>query len=362
MNVNGGKRMKKNKKRLLAGAMASLFVWNMWGWQPPALAGSSVYQIEEVKELPESVLHQEVAYGTKYRDLNLPDKLKVLVTKEEAEENENEEEEKTATPSEMTGEKSAVSEETLEESEMGGAAKAATPSEIDSSQTSDSSQTEQNWKEVKVRWVLDETFSEKTTYDGETPGVYVFDAELKNSRYELEEGFLPRIEITVLSEAADPLIAVEDENGIALLDGQDVVSVDISWGERMDFTYWDGPWDTTTHTYQSGSWKPTVSSNWIKVKNNGSKVNVEYNFSSEDASSSILNDPEWSEWIKGLYGEFTEDADGKGEPINSQTLRSGDAEQTVYLNLSSDKPPKALDDTMGVKLGTATVRISSSTD
>ena len=30
-----------------------------------------------------------------------------------------------------------------------------------------------NWKEVKVRWVLDETFSEKDTYDGETPGTYV---------------------------------------------------------------------------------------------------------------------------------------------------------------------------------------------
>ena len=354
--------MKKNKKRLLAGAMASLFVWNMWGWQPPALAGSSVYQIEEVKELPESVLHQEVAYGTKYRDLNLPDKLKVLVTKEESEENENEEEEKTATPSEMTGEKSAVSEETLDESETGGTAKAATPSEIDSDQTSDSPQTDQNWKEVKVRWVLDETFSEKTTYDGETPGVYVFDAELKNSRYELEEGFLPRIEITVLPEEADPLIAVEDENGIVLLDGQDVVSVDISWGNGMDFTYWDGDWDTTTHTYQSGSWKPTMNSNRITVKNNGSNdIRVEYSFSN-DASEAILNDPEWSQWINGLSGKFTEDESGKGEPIDKQTLSIGGPEQTVYLNLSSDKPPKALDDTMGVKLGTATVRISSSTD
>lgn len=353
--------MKKNKKRILAGAMASLFVWNMWGWQPPALAGSSVYQIEEVKELPESVLHQEVAYGTRYRDLNLPDKLKVLVTKEESEE--NEEEEKTATPSEMTGEKSAVSEETLDESETGGTAKAATPSEIDSDQTSDSPQTDQNWKEVKVRWVLDETFSEKTTYDGETPGVYVFDAELKNSRYELEEGFLPRIEITVLPEEADTLIAVEDANGIALLDGQDVVSVDISWGERMDFTYWDGPWDTTTHTYRSGSWKPTVSSsNWVKVKKEGAiEVQVEYSFSTEDAAEAVKQDSDLSQWLGGLSGKFTEDEAGKGEPIDKQTLSIGVPEQTVYLNLSSEQPPKALD-WNGVKLGTATVRISSSTD
>ena len=37
----------------------------------------------------------------------------------------------------------------------------------------DGTKTDKNWKEVKVRWVLDETFSEKDTYDGETPGTYV---------------------------------------------------------------------------------------------------------------------------------------------------------------------------------------------
>ena len=66
--------------------------------------------------------------------------------------------------------------------------------------------TDKNWKEVKVRWVLDETFSEKDTYDGETPGTYVFDAELKSSRYELDTGFLPRIEVTVLPEEKGPAI------------------------------------------------------------------------------------------------------------------------------------------------------------
>ena len=64
----------------------------------------------------------------------------------------------------------------------------------------DGTKTDKNWKEVKVRWVLDETFSEKDTYDGKTPGIYVFDAELKSSRYELDTGFLPRIEVTVLPE------------------------------------------------------------------------------------------------------------------------------------------------------------------
>ena len=66
--------------------------------------------------------------------------------------------------------------------------------------------TDKNWKEVKVRWVLDETFSEKDTYDGETPGTYVFDAELKSSRYELDTGFLPSIEVTVLPEEKGPAI------------------------------------------------------------------------------------------------------------------------------------------------------------
>ena len=54
--------------------------------------------------------------------------------------------------------------------------------------------------------MLDETFSEKESYDGETPGIYVFDAELKSSRYELDTGFLPRIEVTVLPEEKGPAI------------------------------------------------------------------------------------------------------------------------------------------------------------
>ncbi len=54
--------------------------------------------------------------------------------------------------------------------------------------------------------MLDETFSEKDTYDGKTPGIYVFDAELKSSRYELDTGFLPRIEVTVLPEEKGPAI------------------------------------------------------------------------------------------------------------------------------------------------------------
>ena len=89
-----------------------------------------------------------------------------------------------------------------EKSEIGGddTEQKASPSDVDGTKT------DKTWKEVKVRWVLDETFSEKDTYDGKTPGIYVFDAELKSSRYELDTGFLPRIEVTVLPEEKGPAI------------------------------------------------------------------------------------------------------------------------------------------------------------
>ena len=224
--------MKKTYKRILAATLASILVWNTCEWQPRALAGSKVYQIEEVKALPESVLHQEVPYGTKYKDLELPDKLSMRVWTEDALNGEDgvEDEdgaEKIATPSELRSEDDEAETEktsqTLSSSETDGTVRKASPSEADVTEKSeiggvddtdqkaspsdaDGTKTDKNWKEVKVRWVLDETFSEKDTYDGKTPGIYVFDAELKSSRYELDTGFLPRIEVTVLPEEKGPAI------------------------------------------------------------------------------------------------------------------------------------------------------------
>ena len=224
--------MKKTYKRILAATLASILVWNTCEWQPRALAGSKVYQIEEVKALPESVLHQEVPYGTKYKDLELPDKLSMRVWTEDALNGEDgvEDEdgaEKIATPSELQSGDGEVETEkksqTLSSSETDGTVWKASPSEADVTEKSeiggvddteqkaspsdvDGTKTDKTWKEVKVRWVLDETFSEKDTYDGKTPGIYVFDAELKSSRYELDTGFLPRIEVTVLPEEKGPAI------------------------------------------------------------------------------------------------------------------------------------------------------------
>lgn len=224
--------MKKKYKRALAAALAAVMIWNTCDWHPQALAGSSVQYIEEVKELSDEILHQEVPYGTKYKDLELPDKLKVRVLAEEASDKEDGAEdkdgaEKIATPSELQSGDGEVETEkksqTLSSSETDGTVRKASPSEVDATEKSEiggvddteqkaspsdaeGTKTDKNWKEVKVRWVLDETFSEKDTYDGETPGTYVFDAELKSSRYELDTGFLPSIEVTVLPEEKGPAI------------------------------------------------------------------------------------------------------------------------------------------------------------
>lgn len=223
--------MKKKYKRALAAALAAVMIWNTCDWHPQALAGSAVQYIEEVKELSDEILHQEVPYGTKYKDLELPDKLKVRVLAEEAPDEEDSAEdkdgaEKIATPSELQSGDGEVETEkrsqTPSSSETDGTVRKASPSEVDviekseigeddteqkaSPSDADGTKTDKNWKEVKVRWVLDETFSEKDTYDGETPGTYVFDAELKSSRYELDTGFLPSIEVTVLPEEKGPAI------------------------------------------------------------------------------------------------------------------------------------------------------------
>ena len=223
--------MKKKYKRALAVALATVMIWNTCDWHPQALAGSAVQYIEEVKELSDEILHQEVPYGTKYKDLELPDKLKVRVLAEEAPDEEDSAEdkdgaEKIATPSELQSGDGEVETEkrsqTLSSSETDGTVRKASPSEVDviekseigeddteqkaSPSDADGTKTDKNWKEVKVRWVLDETFSEKDTYDGKTPGIYVFDAELRSSRYELDTGFLPSIEVTVLPEEKGPAI------------------------------------------------------------------------------------------------------------------------------------------------------------
>lgn len=97
--------MKKKYKRALAAALAAVMIWNTCDWHRRCWQAVRQY-IEEVKELSDEILHQEVPYGTKYKDLELPDKLKVRVLAEEASDKEDGAEdkdgaEKIATPSEL---------------------------------------------------------------------------------------------------------------------------------------------------------------------------------------------------------------------------------------------------------------------
>ena len=141
-----GNSMKKKYKRTLAAALAAVMIWNTCDWHPQTLAGSSVQYIEEVKELSDEILHQEVPYGTKYKDLELPDKLKVRVLAEEASDEEDSAEdkdgaEKIATPSELQSGDGEVETEkksqTLSSSETDGTVWKASPSEADVTEKSE---------------------------------------------------------------------------------------------------------------------------------------------------------------------------------------------------------------------------------
>lgn len=157
-------------------------------------------RIEEIEQLPEEVLYQEVPYGTSYKDLELPNKLKMLVWTEDEEIWDEEVDDggagtaNIATPSQFRR----MTDETEEPVRKASQSDADETIKTATSSDADDIYSGEGWKDVKVRWVLCENRSEKETYDGKTPGVYVFDAELKNNRYELVNDFLPRIEVTVL--------------------------------------------------------------------------------------------------------------------------------------------------------------------
>ena len=335
--------MRKKSVRILAVALVAVAVWNISEWHPQALAGNFPTYVEETEELPDEVLYQEVPYGTKYRDLELPTKLDAYLVFEE-----EEDEAETATRSQVSVRKASSSQAVVRK---------ASASEAESAQEVSGNG---YWKEVRVRWVLDEAFSEAEKYDPELPGVYVFNAELKNSRYDADESSLPRIEVVVLPEDEQVAMFDGDENVTETID------VNIKWVD-MDFTYWDGDWDTLTLTYKTGRWKNTHSlANYISVTNNSNiPIQVDYDFlnASEYYSTS---DPKLSSWLPQLSGTFTTTADGTGSEIKEQILDAKSGEQdasaptaTVYLSLHSDsRPVKALSDTNGNKIGTVTVSIS----
>lgn len=129
------------------------------------------------QELPEETLYQQVAYGTRKSSLDLPRYLYAGIREiDEDTENADAAANVTATASDAESSPATPSD--------------ATPSEADTG----------DWKRVRVRWVLNGSFSEQEEYDGEVPGIYVFDAELARDRYVLGDGELPQIEVEVLEK------------------------------------------------------------------------------------------------------------------------------------------------------------------
>ena len=59
------------------------------------------------------------------------------------------------------------------------------------------------WRKIKVTWVLDEEESQASSYDGKTPGVYLFRAKQKSSNYVVDEEELPTIQITVMEKGQE---------------------------------------------------------------------------------------------------------------------------------------------------------------
>lgn len=196
---------RKWKKGIAVILTASLLFGNAWA-VAPAQAAVRQRTVGEFEELPDDIRFQTVPYGTKKKSLELP---RYLNARLEEGEDAGEEEIRTdpiaaATPSQaerVTDEDGEV--ETVPVS---------TGSDGDRADGSDG-EIPGEWKRVKVNWNLNEDFSEQDTYDGEVPGVYVFEAELSGEKYELGGAELPIIEVEVLEEEEKELESTPSDAG-----------------------------------------------------------------------------------------------------------------------------------------------------
>lgn len=161
------RRWRKGMAVILSAALVSGSIWPGMGIFAKAAVPDRM--IEAFEELPEDTLLQQVPFGTKKRELKLPNYLNAKLEAEEGSGGDGEDGGDAATPSQA----------------------AATGSEADKMV---------GWRRVKVTWILDEDFSEQETYDGQVPGIYVFEAELASDKYGLSGAELPAIEVEVLEE------------------------------------------------------------------------------------------------------------------------------------------------------------------
>lgn len=142
--------MKKNWKRLTAIVLCTAMIGSTGGFSAVAEGLDTAPQaIESVMDLSEDVQWQQVPYGTRKADLNLPSRLKVVVSEEEK-----------ASPSELRGGGKTIT--------------------------------------LSVKWEVNPDDSVQEKYDGRVPGIYVFDPVIKNSGYDAAGVNLPQIEVEVL--------------------------------------------------------------------------------------------------------------------------------------------------------------------
>lgn len=121
---------------------------------------------------------------------------------ESTEENSEEKEESTEENSE---EETSASEKTVESFDQEeGVDETEDSDNVDMSENDAEEDEDGFWRKIKVTWVLDEEESQASSYDGKTPGVYLFRAKQKNSNYVVDEEELPTIQITVMEKGQRP--------------------------------------------------------------------------------------------------------------------------------------------------------------
>ena len=194
--------------------------------------------------------------------------------------------------------------------------------ETTSTQEGATPKTADQFSSGEVCWLLNGSTSEGTLAwyqnldNGETVDKYpVLDSS---------HGIVYRIE-------ADPVSYSNDPNGKPA----QVISVDITWGE-LSFTYSDGTWNPSIHTYDGAGWNvDEEGGNSIKVENTGNTdVNVTFDYKVVE---------------NGITGSFTDGENPVSEPVSLPENGSS----TVYLILAG-KPEQNLDH---AKIGSVTVTI-----
>lgn len=123
---------------------------------------------------------------------------------ESTEENSEEKEESTEENSEEETSASEKTDESFDQEE--GVDETEDSDNVDMSENDAEEDEDGFWRKIKVTWVLDEEESQASSYDGKTPGVYLFRAKQKNSNYVVDEEELPTIQITVMEKGQETTV------------------------------------------------------------------------------------------------------------------------------------------------------------